>query len=127
MGRSKYVAAGAIVLFQLDDSGIGKIFLKVEYVPYVGSTPLVYALVVVSHHAYVLIFPCQQLDHPVLDVVGVLIFVNHYVAEPFSVILQYVRIVPQQMKCISEQVVKIHGIVLFEPLLVCLVYIVYGL
>ena len=86
--------------------------VKVQDILDVSSTELVNGLVVIAHHAEVLVFCRQQADELELGQVGVLVFVHHYVLETLLVIIQHIRVVLEQFHRLDDQVVEIHGVVL---------------
>ena len=49
-GRKDRIRA-AVVLFETDDLGIGKVFFKLQNVRHLSPAPSVDALVVIAHHA----------------------------------------------------------------------------
>ena len=79
MGCRENVSAGAVILFEFYDFSLRKILFKVEYVPYIGSSPLIYALVVVSDNAQVLMRLGHQFHYLILNMIRILILVYHYI------------------------------------------------
>ena len=63
----------------------------------------------------------QELHKHILRVVGVLVLIHHHIAELVLVIFQHIRAFLKQPHGIADQVVKIHGVRLFEALLVQLI------
>ena len=118
MGRRKNVPAGPVVLLQLYDLRLRKILFKVQNVPYVGASPLVYALVVVAYDAEVVVSLGKKSYEPVLNMVGVLILVHHYVSEPVLIFCKNPLILLQQPYGVEKKVVEVHGVVCPEILLV---------
>ena len=124
MSRGEYIAAGAVVLFQSYDFRVGKVFFKVEDISYIRASPLVDALIVVADNAYIFIFAREELYYPVLDAVCILIFIYHYVTETILIIFEDRRMLFQKMQGVTQQIVKVHGVVLFESALVTFVGVV---
>lgn len=89
IGGAQDVTRGAIVLLQLDGLAVFKVLLKVQDVGDVGATPAINGLVVVAHDHEVLVLGGQQVGDFVLDVVGVLIFVDANVAEALLVLVEH--------------------------------------
>jgi hypothetical protein len=81
VGGVENALGGAVILLELDDGGVGVIFLEVEDVLEVGAAPAVNGLPVVAHHADVLGGRGQEFGDLVLGMVGVLVFVDHDVLE----------------------------------------------
>lgn len=57
MRRRQNITVGTVVLLQFDDLGVRKVFLKVQNIADIRTAPLVDALVVVPHHAEILMLP----------------------------------------------------------------------
>ena len=127
MSCSQYIPCGAIVLLKLYNFRLRKILFKVKYISYVGSPPLVYALVVIADHAKVFVGLGEQFNDLILYVIGILIFVYHYICKSVLIVLQYFRVISENVICISEQIVKIHRIVVFKLFLILFIYVVYYL
>ena len=72
---------GAVVLLQLDHRGVGEVVLEIEDVADVGVAEAVDRLIVVADHHQVAVLGGEQLQQPVLGVVGVLVLVDEDVAE----------------------------------------------
>ena len=72
---------GAVVLLQADGAAGGILLLKGEDVLDGGPPEAVDGLVVVAHHAEVLIAPSQGRGQQVLEVVGVLVLVDEHIPE----------------------------------------------
>ena len=71
----------AVVLLELDDLGVGEVALEVEDVADVGVAEAVDRLVVVADDHQVAVLLGEQLEQPVLGVVGVLVLVDEDVAQ----------------------------------------------
>ena len=50
IGRMKDVLCGAVILFQSDDFRFRKVFLKIENISYLCSSPAIDGLIIVSDH-----------------------------------------------------------------------------
>jgi hypothetical protein len=61
VGRVQDDAGGTVVLLQLQEPGLGKIFFKVQDVADIRTPPAVNALVRVAHHAQVVVLGGQHL------------------------------------------------------------------
>ena len=71
----------AVVLLELDHLGLGEVTLEVEDVADVGVAEAVDRLVLVADDHQVAVLFGEQLQQPVLGVVGVLVLVDEDVAE----------------------------------------------
>ena len=121
ISAGKDIFEGSVVLLKLDDLGAFEILLKVQDIPDIRASPLIDALVIVTYHAKIPVLHGQQMYDLILDAVGVLILVHHDVSEALTVILKYVRIVPQKVISVEKKIVKIHGVVLLKRRLIVLV------
>ncbi len=81
VGRGEDVAGRAVIALELDHPGAGKVFFEVEDIAGVGATPGIDRLVIVADHAEVSLGAGQMLQHAVLGLVGILVLVDHDVAE----------------------------------------------
>ena len=118
VGGVEYVGGRAVVLFQFDHFGVGKILFKIEDVADVRPAPAVDGLVVVADHAEVALLAREQAHQFVLRGVGVLILVHQYVVEAVAVIGKHRRLAGQQFQRFEQQIVKVEGVVAAQALLV---------
>ena len=109
---------GPVVLFQPDHLRAGEILLEPEDVGNLGSAPGIDRLVIVPHHADVLVPLRQQPQPQILDRVGVLIFVHHDVAEAALVIGEDVVVCLQDGQHVQHQIAEIAGVQLLKALLI---------
>ena len=86
----------------------------------VGAAPAIDRLVLVAHHADVAVLLGEQAHQFVLAAVGVLILVDHDVAQ--AAVLGFARgvVVLQQADGFQQQVVEIEGVGVAQRLLVFL-------
>ena len=66
---------------------------------------------------------CQSADEFELDRIGILIFIDHQIVETLLIKLEDFRMFVEQFYGIDQQIVEIHGIVLFQPGLIFLIKI----
>mgnify|MGYP007060499287 CR=1 FL=1 len=118
VGRVQDVAGGAVVLLQSDGAAAGVLLLEGEDVLDGGPPEAVDGLVVVSHHAEVLIAPRQGGGQAVLQIVGVLILVNEDIAELLLVVAAHLLKAQQQAHGVEDDVVKVQGAGFPQPPLV---------
>ena len=111
-----------VVDLEIDARGIREILLEIEDVPDVRLPPRVDRLVGITHHEKVAVPFRECGDEDVLDAVGVLVFVDHDVAEPLLVGLEHRRCLVEHFERLAEEVVEIDGIGLGEDALVGLVH-----
>ena len=90
-GRAQDVAGRAIVAFEPDDFRARKIALEPQNVVDVGAAPAVDRLIVVADAADVAMPGGEQPQPQILDVVGVLIFVDQDVAEAALILFEQDR------------------------------------
>ena len=107
-----------VILFQTDDPGPGVLLLKRQNVLNGSAAETVDTLVIVTHHADIAPLPGQQCRQQVLDVVGILIFVNQNILKLVLIIFSDIRLLLKKLYGDIENVVKVQGIVVFQPLLI---------
>ena len=98
----------AVVLLQLYDRGVGVIALEVEDVADVGAAPGVDRLVVVAHHADVLVPRAEGLDPQILGTVRVLVFVDVEVAPAALIALQHGGRLVEEPHGLEQEVVEVE-------------------
>ena len=118
VGRVEDIGGGAVVLLQPDGPGAGVIFLKVEDVLNGGAPEPVDALVVVAHHADVLLRPGQQAHQLELCHAGILVLVHQQIAVTLLVIMAHLGVLPQKNHGLVNQIVEIKGARIFQLLFV---------
>ncbi len=75
--RAQNMRGGAVVLFQPDHLGTGKILFEAQDIGDLGPAPRIDRLVIIPDDADVLVSLCQQPQPQILHGIGVLIFVHH--------------------------------------------------
>ena len=109
---------GAVILFQLDHFGAGKILLELENIGDFRAPPGIDRLVIIAHYADVLARLCQQAQPQILDLIGVLIFIDQNIFEPVLIHLQNFRIAPQYVEHMQQQIAKIACVERFQTFLI---------
>ena len=99
----------------------GKILLEIENVADIRAAPAVDRLIFVAHHADVVVRLREQPHQLILAAVGVLILVDHDVAQAAVPGVARVLIVIEQAHAFEQQVVEIERIRLAQRLFVFLV------
>ena len=118
IGRIQDHLGGPVVLFQFEDPGLRVVLFEIQDVADVRPPPAVDALVDIPHGAQV-VFRCgEQLGQQVLDMVGVLIFIDEHVVELVLVLFPDFRYGLEQFHRQQQQVIEIHRIALDQVLLV---------
>ena len=92
--------------------------LEVEDVADVGVAEAVDRLVLVADHHQVAVLGGEQLQQPVLGVVGVLVLVDEDVAEGAAPALAHLLEQLQDVDRADQEVVEVHRVGLEHPLLV---------
>ncbi len=110
MGRVEDQLRGAVVLFQLDDGGVGVVGLEVEDVAQVRSAPAVDRLVVIADHRQVAVLLGEELDPQVLGTVGVLVLIDVQVAPALLVAREHRRRLPEEAHGLQQQVIEVEGV-----------------
>ena len=109
---------GAVVLLELHHLGLGEVVLEVEDVADVGVAEAVDRLVLVADDHQVAVLCGEQLQQPVLGVVGVLVLVDQDVAEGAAPALAHLLEQLQGVDRADQEVVEVHRVGLQHPLLV---------
>src|ERR1017187_343123 len=103
------IFGGSVILFQFINLEFGIIFLEIEDVLNISAPECVDTLCVVAYHADVTIGGGEFADNQVLDMVGILVLIHHYVAEFLLVFVQHIRIVLEKLVSLKQQIIKVHG------------------
>ena len=98
----------AVVLLEQDRGRVGEVALELEDVADVGAAERIDRLEVVTDHGQIAVLFGQQLQHPVLGAVGVLVLVDEHPAEDPAVLLAHVAEQLEQVDGAHEQVVEVH-------------------
>ena len=112
---------GAVVALQTEELALGIILLETEDVLDARAAEGVDGLAVVAHHADVVVALRQLLQDQVLRLVRVLVLVHHQVREAPGDGGECLRVIPEQVVHIQQDVVEVHHPALLELLLVALV------
>ena len=126
VGRVQNVLGGPVILLQPDGAGALVLFFKAEDIPDVRAAEPVNALVVVAHHADVVILPHQQTGQQVLQMVGVLILVDQDIAELLPVVRPHIGAALQQPDRVQNDVVEVQRIGVTQLFVVKCVYFTHS-
>ena len=100
----------AVVAIERDDSGVGVIFLEIEDVPDVRLAPAVDRLIVIADDEQVSMLLGEQMHQEILRIVGVLVFVHHYIAEHLLIFPEDIRVLLEQLHGEHNEIIEIEGI-----------------
>ncbi|CAM3267397.1 hypothetical protein SPAN111604_13990 [Sphingomonas antarctica] len=109
---------GAVILFEADDLCAREILFELEDVFDLRAAPGIDRLVVVADAAQILAALREQAQPEILDGVGVLIFVDHYVAKALLIHLQHVAMFLQDHQHVEEQIAEVAGVKRLQPRLI---------
>ena len=111
-----------IVGIQMDHPAfaLGKTGRELKNVPDGGTSETVHALVIIAHHADVLLITCQQEYQLFLNVVRILVFINHDIADALSELIKHLRMLHQHVISFCLYGGEIHGTVAFQKFLITL-------
>ncbi len=109
---------GAVILFEADDLGAGKVAFEFQDIFDLRAAPRIDRLVVVADAGDVLALLREQAEPEILDAVGVLIFVHHDVFESLLIVLEHVAMGLQDDQHVEQQVAKIAGVEGFQARLI---------
>ena len=118
VGDGEDFGATAIVGFDLVDLGVGVALGEVEDVAEVCAAPRVDGLGVVADDHDVVVAGGEEFDEVVLEVVGVLIFIDEDVLKLPLILLGDARVLFEKADGFFQQVVEVQGVGLFLFLLV---------
>ncbi len=110
VGGLQDVLGGAVVLLQADDPGPLVLVLKGEDILDGGPPEAVDGLVVVAHHADILPPPGQGGGQEILEMVGILVLINEYIAEFPLIKFPNVIEFQQQPDGVEDDVVEIQSV-----------------
>ena len=99
--------AGAVVLLEVHDMGVGVVLAELEDVADVGSAEAIDGLVVVAHDRDVAVLRRQQVDEDVLRAVGVLVLVDEDVAEAIPPLGEGLGVGAEELGELHQQVVEV--------------------
>ena len=126
-GGGQDVLRRAVILLQADGLGVRIIAFEIENIADIGAAPTVDGLVLVAYHADIAVLFGEQAHQFVLAAVGVLILVDHDVAQ--AAVPGFARgvVVAQQAHGFEQQIVEIERVGIAQGLLVFLVERCHGL
>ena len=108
----------AVVLLERDHDGVREVLLELADVADVGAAEGVDRLILVAHHRQVAVLLGQDRDQLELGVVGVLVLVDHHVAEGLLPVAPRLGHPLEQQHGLHDQVVEVHRVGLRQPPLV---------
>ena len=108
----------AVILFQPDDPGSAVLLFKIQNIFDGGAAEAVNALVVVANHTQIFITSSQQAGQQILQMVGILVLVHQAITEFSLIIGADILIFLQKANGVQDNIVEIHRIVVYQPLLV---------
>src|SRR5699024_3208120 len=104
----------AVVLLQRNLHRILVVAFKIQDIVDIGAPKRVDTLGVIADHAKVVIFFCQHIGDFILCVIGILVLINQDVFKAFLVFFKYLLMFGKKLNWFDEQIVKIHGIIMFQ-------------
>ena len=115
------IAVGAIVDNQGYDPAhsVRKLMRKFQYISDRRATEAVQALIVVSDNTDVLMLSAEQKYELLLNVVRILILVNHDIVDLRAELGKYLRVIRQEPVCLGLNGRKVHQVVFGQHFLIC--------
>ena len=107
VGQIQNRLGAAVVFFELDDTRAGEVFGKIHDVAKIGAAERINALRVVADHRDVVVRRGEQPDDFRLQVIGVLIFVDHDEAVSVGEPLAHFGVIGQQVAQPGQEIVII--------------------
>ena len=118
IGRIQDYLGGPVVLFQFVDAGLGIVLFEIQDIADIRTPPAVDALVDIPHGTQVVFRRRKELGQEILDMVGVLVFVDEHVMEFVLVLRPHFRHRLEQLHRQQQQIIEIHRIALDQVFLV---------
>ncbi len=118
IGEVQDAHRAAVVLFQPDGHDVLVVPLELQNIADRGSPEAVNRLVVVTHNADPLMLPGNLAHDLKLCLIGILILIDHHIAEKLLILAAYSFVVLQQARGIEQDIVEIQGLVEQQALLV---------
>ncbi len=112
------VLRGAVVAFEANHAGGGKVARKAKKDGDVRAAPTIDGLVFIADDADVLLWAGEETKQIVLDAVGVLIFVDVDVSEALLPVVADLRRFLQEAGRAEQEIVEIEGVTLGEEFFV---------
>ena len=122
IGSVQNHGSGTVILFQLQQRRLRIILFKIQYVTDIRAAPAVNALVRITHNAQVPCIPRQIAGQQILGPVGILILINHNIAEALLIFFPHLRKLRQNFYRQHQQVVEIHGVIGQQPFFIQFVH-----
>ena len=117
-GRAEDVPGRAVIAFEPDDLGAGKVGLEAQDVVHLGAAPAIDRLIVVADAANIAVALREQPQPQILRDVGVLILVHQHIEEALLVFREHVGVLLEQPQIFQQQVAEIGGVQLLQPPLI---------
>ena len=110
VGEAKDLGDAAIVGLDLVDVGLGVALVEFQHVLHVGTPPGVNRLGVVANDHQVSLMSNEEIDHPALELVGVLILVDEYEFELIAEALLKIGVFIEELDRQRQEIVKVHAV-----------------
>ena len=117
-GRAENMPRRAVIAFQTDHGGAGKIGFEAQNVVHFRAAPAIDGLVVIAHTAHIARPARQEAQPEILADIGVLILVHQKIAEAPVIKRQHIGIFGEDRQIVQQEIAEIAGIEDFQPLLV---------
>ena len=118
IGCVQNILRGAVILFETDHLCLLILLLEREDIFNRCAAEAVNTLVVVTDHAEVAAAAGQKAGEPVLRMVGILILVDHHIAEAVLIAGAHLLILFQELYCVNDDIVEVHRVRIPEQLLI---------
>ena len=86
---------------------IGKIEHDLLQVLDLGTTPLINALVIISHHTNIILWALEQLQQLILHAIGILELVHKDISKAVLQLATDLRVIAQQLYHLVDEITKI--------------------
>ena len=118
VGRLKNGFSGTVILLQQNNLGLGIIFLEIQDILHVSTTPTVDRLVRIPNNTDIFKTGSQEFDQLVLSMVGILVLINVDVLEFLLIVSQNIRILIKETQGQHNQIIKVNRLRLTQLFLI---------
>ena len=118
IGTVEDLLGRAIVLLELDHARAREALLEAQDVLEVRATECIDALVVITDDAEIPVLLRERMHETELDIVRILVLVDHDVAEALLIVLKHLRLRVKQLHGLQQEIIEVERLVLVQLLLI---------
>ena len=118
IGTVEDLLGGAIVLLELDHACTWEALLEAQDVLEVRTTEGIDALVVIADDTEIPVLLRERMHETELNIVRILVLVDHDVAEALLIVLKHLRLRLEQLHGLQQKIVEVERVVLMQLLFI---------